>query len=157
MLCVVLNCSDDAYFWFKLAAWGRLPSSRMYVNGHYNPLVRIMTQFLTPLMQCMSILYMSGGTQSLIESIHFLEFAQQFFIYCQSFYQKSVEIKSPKKFFFCFSFSWICRGRGLKRGRLTTYQTVVSLMANTINIINTFFQLAIESSFHVVILNKFGR
>ena len=102
MLCVVLNCSGDAYFWFKLAAWGRLPSSRMYVNGHYNPLVRIMTQFLTPLMQCMSILYMSGGTQSLIESIHFLEFAQQFFIYCQSFYQKSVERKSPQKYFLFF-------------------------------------------------------
>ena len=36
-----------------------------YIIGHYNPSVRITTWLLTPLMLCVLILYITGGTYSL--------------------------------------------------------------------------------------------
>ena len=36
-----------------------------YIIGHHNPSVRIIDQFLTSLMLCVLILYISGGTYSL--------------------------------------------------------------------------------------------
>ena len=36
-----------------------------YINGHYNSSVRIKKQFFTPLILCLLILNMSGGTYSL--------------------------------------------------------------------------------------------
>ena len=38
----------------------------IYIIGHYNPSVRIIDQFLTPLMLCVLILYISGGTYHIL-------------------------------------------------------------------------------------------
>ena len=63
------------------------------------------SQFLTPLMLCVLILYMSGGTYSLKSTPNDRFFEKLFhghFIYSQSFCQKSAEGKSPKKYFLYF-------------------------------------------------------
>ena len=79
-----------------------------YMIGHYNPSVRIIDLVShTIYVVCVNFLYISGGTYSLKstpndrfwETIH-----GHFFIYSQSFCQKSAERKSPKKYFFVFRF-----------------------------------------------------
>ena len=66
----------------------------IYIHNynHYNPSVRITSYLLTPLMLYALILYMSGGTYSLMSIFHGR------FIYSQSL--KSAERKSPKNYFF---------------------------------------------------------
>ena len=65
----------------------------------------LLTQFLTSLMLCVLILYISGGTESLNSTPNDSFFEKLFMavlIYSQSFCQKSAERKSPKKYFLYF-------------------------------------------------------
>ena len=65
----------------------------------------LLTQFLTPLMLCVLILYISGGTYSLKSTPNDRFFEKRFMavlIYFQRFYHKSAEKKSPQKYFLCF-------------------------------------------------------
>ena len=83
-----------------------------YIIGHYNPSVRI----LTPLMLCVLILYISGGTYCLKSTSNDKFFEKLFMaipIYSQSFCQKSAERKSPKKY---FSYFILIFGLGLEPG-----------------------------------------
>ena len=65
----------------------------------------LLTWFLTPLMLCTLILYISGGTYSLKSTPNDRFFEKLFlaiFIYSQIFCQKSTERKSPKEYFSYF-------------------------------------------------------
>ena len=74
------------------------------IIGHYNPSVRII-DLVSHTTYVVFVLYVSGGTYSLKSTPNVRLFGKLFmaiFIYSHSFYQKSAERKSPKKYFSYF-------------------------------------------------------
>ena len=68
---------------------------------------RLLTSLLIPLMFCVLILYLIGGTYSLKSTPNDWLFWETFhgnFIYSKNICQKSAERKSPKKYFLFFFF-----------------------------------------------------
>ena len=83
-----------------------------YIIGHYNPLARITTQLLTPLILCVRVLifYMSSVTYNL-RPIPDKRFLKNFFmaiLFTLRIFTGKLLIKSLKKFSFRISFSWKC-------------------------------------------------
>ena len=95
-----------------------------YIIGHYNPSTR--TEFLTPLMLCVLILYISGGTYNLKSAPNDRFFEKLFmaiFIYFESFCQKSAERKSAKKYFLYFV---LMSGLGLEPTATAMYVQLIN-------------------------------
>ena len=94
-----------------------------YIIDHYNPSVRITAGLLTPLMLCALILYVSGGTYSLMSTpndiFFFWEAFHGNFICSQSFCQQSAERKSPTKYF--FPYFVLMSGLGFRSNKSTHY------------------------------------
>ena len=98
--------------------------------GHYNTSVRITAWLFTPLMSCVLILYISGGTYSLKSTPNDRLFGETFhgnFIYSASFCQKSAERKLPKKYFSFFHISFWCLTWDMKTGFTSNKPTLYLL------------------------------
>ena len=82
----------------------------MYINDHYSLLVRITTGFLTSLMLCVLISFVSGGTYSLKSTANHSRFEKlsNDNFSCSQIFLPEICWKSPKKFFFLFfqQYSW---------------------------------------------------
>ena len=103
----------------------------IYIIGHYNPLVMITTQFLTTLMLCALILYMSGGTYTL-KSTPNDRFLRKFFmaiIFTFRVFARNLLKDKRRKILFVFCFDAWPGARSLSFpliGHHTTYQTTAT-------------------------------
>ena len=79
-----------------------------YIIGHYNPSVRIIYLVShTTYVVCVNFIHKWRDLQFKVDSERQILFWETFhgnFIYSQSFFQKSAERKSPKKYFLYFLF-----------------------------------------------------
>ena len=111
----------------------RQQNDNTYIIGHYNP-SGLFSQFFTPLMLCVLILYISGGTYGLKSTPNdgfFGELFMAIFIYSQRFCLKSAdEIAEELSFVFCFD---VWNGARTLAFRLisqhTTFQNNISVQS----------------------------
>ena len=98
----LIICGSDKYQTFQDSLYMILIT---YIIGHYNPLVRITDLvFRTTYVVCVNFI------QSTPNDRFFRKLFMAVLFYSQSFRQKSVEKKSPKKYFFCILFSYLAWG-----------------------------------------------
>ena len=101
--------------------WKNHAYRHTYVIGYYSSSVRI-TDLVSYTTYVVCINFISGGAYSLKSTPNdrFFEklFMAMFFIYSQSFCQKSVVMKSPKKYFLYFV---LMSGLGLELSQHTIY------------------------------------